>query len=132
MDIEEALTTHLLAQTGLTALITRRFFYDEAPEGTTYPYVICINVSDVKDHTLTGQLEVERPMYQFSVYAATRASARLVGIQLKAALQDYHGTLSGITVQKIELQNELATRENTGEVSASILDQEYQIIYEKE
>jgi hypothetical protein len=134
MEIEEALTTYLLSQSGLTALIDRRFFYDERPENSTLPALLCINISDVKDHTLTAQQKLESPMLQFTSYGATRASARAVANQVKTALADYVGTMSGIEVQYIKLVNELPSTEQNedGTIKVRTVDQEYEINFVKE
>ena len=136
MEIEEAFTTYLLAQSGLTALIARRFFPDETPQAVSLsdgPIVTYIKISDVKDHTLAGQDELEQPIFQFSVFAATRAAARAVANQLKTALKDYSGTLSGIVIQKIELQNEMSSLERSpdGTIKIYTEDLEFQISYER-
>ena len=134
MEIEEALTTYLLSQSGLTALIDRRFFYDERPENSTLPALLCINISDVKEHTLTAQQKLESPMIQLTSYGTTRASARAVANQVKAALADYVGTMSGIEVQYIKLVNELPSTEQNedGTVKVRTVDQEYEINFVKE
>ena len=133
-EIEEALTTYLLAQTGLTALIDRRFFFEELPQGTELPAVVCIKISDVKDHFLTEQSSLERPMIQFTAHASTKAGARTVSNQLKTALCDYTGTLSGIFVQLIRLENELSSLEKSsdGTTKTYTEDLEFEVIYEKE
>jgi len=131
MTIEEAIMTYLLAYSGLTALVGRKIFYEELPQGTVLPAVSIIKISDVKDHTLTSQLENERPIFQFTCFALTKASSRLVANQLKLALQDYSGTLSGIEIQKIELQNELSNLDTTsdGTVRVYTEDLEFEINY---
>ena len=133
MHIEEALVAHLLAQTGLTALISRRFFYEELPQDTILPAVTCIKISDIKDHTLTGQSELERPTYQFTAWASTKAGARAVAEQIKLTLSDYQGTMGGITVQKIELQTEMSSLEKSPDGTTKVYfeDLEYQINYIK-
>ena len=133
MDIEEALTTYLLAQTGLTALIDRRFSFGDAPQNQALPYVVCITISDVKDHTLRAQSELEGPVYQLTVYAATRRAARAVARQIKAALQDFTGEMSGVKVQYIQLLNELTSTEEIADTRrAHICDLEFEINYLKE
>jgi hypothetical protein len=134
VEIEEALTTYLLSQSGLTALIDRRFFYDLLPQGCVLPAVVCQNVSDVKDHTYSGIQQLERPMYQFTTYANSRASARAVAAQIKAALSDYHGTMSGLTVQYIRLENELTSTETgtDGTTKTHVTDLEFEINYLRE
>ena len=133
MHIEEAFTAYLLARTGLTALITRRFFFEELPQNTILPAVVCIKISDIKDHTLTGQSELERPVYQFTCLASTKAGARAVAEQIKLALSDYQGTMQGVVVQKIELQNEMASLEKSSDGTTRVYfeDLEYQINYIK-
>ena len=131
MEIEEALTTYLLAQSGLTVLIERRFFYDILPEKCELPAVCVINISDVKDHTLTGQLKLERPVFQFTAYAQTKAQAKNVAEQIKKALQDFQGSMSGIEIQYIKLLNELSTLYTSpdGLIQAYTTDLEFEINY---
>ena len=119
-EIEVALRTHLLTKAALTALVSTRIFPDDVSDGAAFPCVVYFKVSDVKDHTLTGQSTLERPVFQFSSYATTKAAARAIANQLKTALCDYCGTLSGIVVQKIELQNEMSSLETTGDGTQKI------------
>lgn len=133
-DLEEALTTYLLAQSGLTSLISRKLYPEEMPQGTVLPAVTHIGISDIKLHTLTGQLKIERPVLQYTAYAYTKAEAKAVAEQLKTALSDYQGTLSGVVIQKIELQNEITNMETSsdGTVKVYTKDLEFEITYEKE
>lgn len=133
MHIEEAITAYLLAHTGLSALISRRFFFEEMPQNTTFPAVVVIKISDIKEHSLSGQLDLERPTYQFTSFATTKAGSRAVSEQLKLALVDYKGVLSGVVVQKIELQTEISSMEKTADGTLKIYteDLEFQVNYEK-
>jgi hypothetical protein len=134
MHTEEAFTVYLLAQTALTALISTRFFPDVLPQGTALPAVTYQCISDVKYHTLTGQLEMESPNYQFTVFAATRTSARAVANQIKTILSDFAGTMGDVTIQYIMLQNELPNTETAsdGTIKTHTVDLEYTIYYNKE
>jgi hypothetical protein len=139
MSIEEAITAYLLSRPGLTALIGTRFHFDELEqdkpnESPKLPAVVCSRVSDVKTHTLTGQLTLERPVFQFTALAKTKAACRAVTDQMKAALVDYQGTLSGIEIQKIELQNEMNGLEKSSDGTMKIYteDLEFEINYVKE
>lgn len=134
MEIDEAVKAYLLTKTALTALIGQQIYPDIIPSNATYPCVVYLKVSDAKIHTLTGQLEIERPVFQFSAYSTGKASTRAVTNLIKSALCDYHGTLSGIVVQKIELLNEMSGAELSGDGTQKIYvdDLEYQITFEKE
>ena len=133
-EIEEGFVAYLKAYAGLTALISTRIYPDELKQGETLPAVFYLLVSDVKDHFLTGQAVLERPVYQFTVQALTKTSAKAVANQLKAALVDYVGTMSGIVVQKIELQNEMHSMDTTADGTTRVfsIDLEYEINYVKE
>lgn len=131
--IEEAITTYLLACTNLTALIGTRFFYDELPQGTALPAVVCLNVSDVKDHIYGAQQVLENPMFQFTAYATTKLAAKNVAKQIKAAMLAFPGTRSGITVQYVRLENELSTLDTSadGTIKIYTTDLEYELNYER-
>ena len=131
MDIESALIVYLKAHTGLSALISTRLYFEELPQGTSFPAVVIIKISDFKDHYLSGQCELERPIFQFTAMGLTKASARLVANQLKLALCDYQGALSGIAVQKIELQNEITSMEKSADGTTKVYyeDLEFEINY---
>lgn len=127
MEIEEALRTYLLTKTGLTALIGTRILTDEFLG--TLPAIVFLKISDVKDHTLTGQSTLENPMIQFTAYASTKAGARAIANQIKTAFCDYRGTLSGIFIQKIELQNEISSLETQESIRIFTEDLEFQVNY---
>lgn len=132
--MEDALHNYLIAHAGLNALIEGRFAFDTADQdwSTENPYVVAINVSDVKDHTLEGQLSIERPIYQFTAYGTTRSSARAIAEQIKAALSDFSGNMGGINVQYIQLQNEIRSTQTENNIKTHIVDLEFQINYDKE
>lgn len=132
MEIDEALTAYLLARPGLTALIGRRLYPEETPPDidlNVQTAVTYIFVSDVKSHTHDGQEKLESPNIQFTAYAPTRSAARAVSIQLKTALSDYVGTMSGLEVQYIKLINELPSmwKSADGTVKVHIVDLEFEV-----
>lgn len=132
MELEEAITTYLMAQTGLTALIDRRLFYDERPIDSQMPSVVVLNISDVKDHTHEGLLPLESPVFQFTVYAADKLAAKAVSKQIKAALSDHTGDMGGITVHWVRLMNELCTLAQIDESNrADTVMLEFEINFER-
>jgi hypothetical protein len=132
--IEEALTTYILAQAGITALISRRFGFDEMPLGTELPYLTAGCISNVLTHTHQGQNAGESPIYQITAYAATRKTARSLAEAVKAALCDFSGTMGGLEVAYITLLNDLPdTLSNSdGTVKIHAVALEFQIDYYKE
>ena len=134
MNIEEALVKKLLDHAGLKALIGSKIYPEEIPQGTQLPAVFWIKVSDIKDHFLTGQSNLERPIYQFTAQANSKGAVKPVAEQIKAALCDYQGDLHGVEVQKIELQNEFSSMEKSadGTIKVYYEDLEFEINFIKE
>lgn len=134
MNIEEAVVKYLLDYPGLKALISNKIYPEEIPQSTKLPAVFWIKVSDIKEHFLSGQSDVENPIYQFTAQADTKAEARKVAEQIKAALCDYQGILYGVTIQKIELQNEISGMEKSSDGTLKVYyeDLEFEITFVKE
>jgi hypothetical protein len=133
MHIEDAIVAYLIGLPAISALISNRIFPEEVPQKQSLPAVTYILISDSKIHTLTEQLNIERPNYQLTVYALTKAGARAVADQIKIALVDYQGSLSGVTIQKIELQTEMTSLEKSADGTLQIYthDLEFEITFEK-
>ncbi len=128
MEIEEALVAYLK-----TKNITK-IYPDEIPQNVNLPAATYIKISDIKDHYLTGICELERPIFQFTAYAFTKSAAKTLAKLIKTALNDYQGTLSGIEIQKIELQNELSNLETSPDGTTRVFteDLEFEINFIKE
>lgn len=128
MEIEEALVAYLK-----TKNITK-IYPDEIPQNVNLPAATYIKISDIKDHYLTGICELERPIFQFTAYAFTKSAAKTLAKSIKTALNDYQGTLSGIEIQKIELQNELSNLETSPDGTTRVFteDLEFEVNYIKE
>lgn len=128
MEIEEALVAYLK-----TKNITK-IYPDEIPQNVNLPAATYIKISDIKDHYLTGICELERPIFQFTAYAFTKSAAKTWAKSIKTALNDYQGTLSGIEIQKIELQNELSNLETSPDGTTRVFteDLEFEINFIKE
>jgi hypothetical protein len=121
MDLEQVMFDHLT--TSLSAHIAGRFYYDYAPQEIEMPYVVAINISDVKMHTHDGQLRLETPVYQFTVYSETRAEAKTVAEAVKAAMLGF--------TYNARLINELRTTETVDTNQIRTVDLEYEILYER-
>lgn len=134
MSIYEALVAYLGTVSGLSALIGTRLYPDDLPQSEELPAVFYLTVSDVKDHVYGSIQAVESPNIQFTVYADTKAEAQAVAEVIKTALSDYHGTMSGVTVQYIHLINELPSlyKSQDGTTRNYAHDLEFEVIFNKE
>ena len=134
MRIDQALMAYLKGQAGLTALVGTRIHFIRVPQGTAMPYVVLIDVSNVIPADLKGVLDIEQPNKQFSAYASTKEGATAVADQLRSALDDFSGTLSGLKVQHIRRLTDTMTDYlgEDGTTPAHIAVLEYEITHEKE
>lgn len=134
MEIEEALMAYLLTKPTLTALIGTRIMPDDISGGAALPALTYQKISDVKIHTHQGQSKTEQPMIQFTSYAMARPNARAISNQVKSALCDFKGTLSGLTVQHVKLENEISGSETMADGTGKVYteDLEYQVSFNKE
>jgi len=134
MGIDEALKVFLLSKPGITDKIQDKLFPDESPQDAKYPLVIWIKVSDNKEHTLSGISKLCRPMYQFTAFSYSKVEAKEVAKEIKKALNDFVGVMSGIQVQWIKLENELSDKLTTPDGTIKLFTEalEFQINYEEE
>ena len=109
MIIENALHIHLLAQTGLTALIGQKLYYVTAPQTIVAPYVVFFKVSAVPEYCLTGHSGLINARFQFSIFADTYYETKLISRQIQLALQDkcnqVIGGVGGVNVS-VQFENE--------------------------
>lgn len=131
--------TYLLTVSGLTTLVSNRIYAEEMDVkinnkiSDIFPAVIYSKISDVKSATLTAQMKLERPSFQFSSIALRKSVARAISNQIRNALVDYQGTLSGLVIQKIELQNEDSLKEQSTDGTVQVYTEtlEFQINFER-
>jgi hypothetical protein len=130
MDIYAALMTCLKAHAGLTALVVNRIHFDEAPQGSVMPYVVILDVSNVLEEDHQGPIDVEQPNKQFNAYAATRAEAKSVARQLRAALAAW--STPGLQHARRLSERIVPVIDEEGIIHARFAALEYEITHEKE
>jgi hypothetical protein len=111
LNLEKSLSTYLLAQAGLTALVGTRIYANVLPDNATCP-AVCFRVVDAHPVVCFNAAEstVEKTLIVecTSDAAGGYNSAKLVRDQVHTALDRYAGTLctGGATVAMCLLENE--------------------------
>ncbi|MDD4986620.1 MAG: DUF3168 domain-containing protein [Dehalococcoidales bacterium] len=95
MLIEQALTTELIATTGITSLVGKRIYYLQAPQNVTKPYIVIEKLDSPEISTHDGPSGLASPRFSFSAYAATYSEAKTISAALKTALDGYNSTMGG-------------------------------------
>ncbi len=93
-DIESSLRTIVLQGTGIAAAFGNRFYWNQIPEGVTYPLIkaqtITDNAMDTHSNNWGG-----RTLVQLDVYDDDKANANSSSELIRAWLHRYRGTLGG-------------------------------------
>lgn len=110
MNLYTALRHRLANYSGLSALVGTRVYAVKLPQNVTYPAVTYQIVGGLpRTHLMGGDDALAAPRVQVSAWDTSLTDAISVADQIKAALQDYSGTMggdAGITVQHIFLESE--------------------------
>ena len=105
-DLCEAFRTRLTEHAGTAALIGTRAFFDHLPKGPTLPAVVVQQISGRPVPAMGADTGNNSGRVQTDAYAATRAGAQLLGAQMRAALKRYRGTVAGVEVDDVFLEDE--------------------------
>ena len=106
MSLHTSLYTNLKGTTAITDYVAQRIYpSDEVPQRTEFPYLTFECVSNVPFHLMVADADVYRPRYAFHIFANKVSDIEGIEIELKTALQDYRGTMSGTVIQRAFYEN---------------------------
>jgi len=98
--VEEDIYSALSGYAGLSALVSARIYPIKAKQKPTYPLIVYRRISNNELNSLDGGGK-SNSRYQFSVYASSYTSARLVRDQIKLAMAA--SSLSNVLISDIDL-----------------------------
>jgi hypothetical protein len=111
MDWQAALLARVRGAAGVTALISTRSYWENAPQGTALPYVTLLDVTQLRPQTLTDW-DLEAARVQIDVWALTYASKQAIMEAVLAALVPGNAS-NGHTFQRADIA--LGPRDIAGE-----------------
>lgn len=130
MTIEEAIYSHLTAETTMTDLVSTRIYPRQLPQNPTYPAVTYRRVSTSLDHLHGSATNLPFPRFQFNCYATSYGDTKTVANALKSVLDGFSGTFGGsIAVGAILSLNEVDGFDPIAEVPVTSVD--FVIIYQE-
>ena len=97
-DVAAAVRSRLVAHTGTAALIGTRAFFGMLPQNPTLPASVVQQISGPRNHAMGSDVGIFEARVQVKAYAETRAGAKALGEQHRAALQRYRGTSASTVV----------------------------------
>lgn len=95
MQIETALSTYLLAQTGITGLVGQRVYFVQAPQDTAKPYLVINKISGTRENSREANTHLAHPRFQLTAFAETYGACKSIIAAVQTALQGYTGTMGG-------------------------------------
>jgi hypothetical protein len=104
--LEEGLVTHLMADSGVTDLISTRLFPLVVPQDVTLPAVAYQRISGIPQNAHDGSSGLTVARIQFTCHGSSYTSAKAVAAALRAALNGKKGGMGSTEVNVSLLQDE--------------------------
>ena len=105
MNLYTAVGHRLSNYSNLTALVSTRIYANKLPQSVSYPAVSYQVISGIpRTHLMNADDDLTAARVQVSSWDDNITDAMLVADQIKAALQDFSGTMGGdggLTVQRV-------------------------------
>jgi len=105
--IEDALVALLRADATVSGLVGSRIYPIVAPAEATLPALVYQRISGPRVMTHDGPSGLAHPRFQFRAVARHYSEAKGLVNALRSALDGYHGTTSGVTIDEIAIDNEI-------------------------
>jgi hypothetical protein len=86
MSFISDLFTSLTTDPSLSALIGTRLYPNDAPQDPVLPFIVYYEFANPCDQAMTGQIAVNKPRVQYSIYAGSYVDAMAVADALRPAL----------------------------------------------
>ena len=87
--MEEQIRALLLADSGVSGLVSDRINYGEHPQGEAMPFIVLNVISDAEEYHLTGPKGVSVARIQADCYAATYGAAKQLSRSVRELLSGY-------------------------------------------
>lgn len=112
--MEEALIARLLADSGLSALVSTRIHPGSLPQGATLPALVITRIGGAPQYADEGETGLNEARVQVDCWADTYSQAKLTARAVVASLSAFTGTVGTTVFNQIMLENERDIREGGG------------------
>ncbi len=113
--IGQALISLMKSDTALVALVKENIFRRKLPQNTVLPAVVFSLVVDPGIHAMGSDPAIKTPLFQFSCYALNETSMESTVSALTTLLQDFSGTVLGVVISRIFIENKFDTYDDNVE-----------------
>lgn len=129
--LSDAIYTRLKNDTAIAALVGARIYPSSLPDGVTYPALSFFMVSDLRDHTLSGPINLSRPRIQIDIWSSKKTEMQKLSKLIRVALDGFSGPVGGVgydgnqftsMLQGVLLENRQELYESNTKTQHGILD----------
>ncbi len=110
MSATIAIHDRLVADAGVTGIVGQRVHPNRKPQQPKYPCIVFARISGTPVSKFVEDVEIEPSRIQLDMYAETYLSVIALRDAVKTSLQRFAGTVSGIIVHHVFIDNELDGR----------------------
>jgi len=105
-DVTDAVRSRLTGHAGTAALIGTRAWFGYLPQNPTLPASVVQQISGPRNSAMGADVGKFEARVQVKAHASTRAGAKALAEQHRAALQRYNGTSAATVVHDVYLVDE--------------------------
>lgn len=106
MSIESAIYADLTTYASITAIAGARGYWATIPYNATLPAWAYQRVGTHRELMHNGVFPHVTAVLQFTCQATTLVSAKSLADAIRTRLHGYHGTMSGVTVHRVSVEND--------------------------
>lgn len=125
MNGQFAISKILLANSGVTELVSDRIYWDEAPQGKTMPYIIIEESDIIPFDTKSGKSTTDHDIIHVYGYHSSKSALRTLMTAVRNGLDGISGTFNDVVVVKVRFQGQHGFTEDIVNKQIYVRDQEY-------
>lgn len=104
--IEKAIFAILNGAPALSALVADRIYPLRAPQNAEAPFITYRRISGPRLRSIGGASGQANPRFQIDVFAASYASSKDAGTEVRLALDNFRGTAAGVVIRSCSLDSD--------------------------
>jgi len=120
MSWQSDISSAILGDAALSAVIGGNLFADEAAGSAQAPYIVYQQISDSGETALDGSRTVTFPLVQFSCWASTKSGAIDLVSKLRTAIEGRN--LDGDSNVSLGFSNSISTRDQQTKLFGELID----------
>jgi hypothetical protein len=119
--MKEAFRSHLIADTGIAALVDKRIAWGARPRASALPSICLHQISGVRQYAMTAPSGLVMARVQVDCWGLTQADVTAVARAVNAAIGGMRQTVAGVQFQGVFMESEQDMTDEGGAAPAELL-----------